>query len=60
MKITDKSGRTLQVTNLDEAMKQAQDFKDRHHLPPQVGDKERQAYWIDLYQKLLTLKSRQK
>lgn len=57
MKIVDLNGFTIEVTDLNRAIKQAENFKDMHHIPPVKSDKQRQAYWKDLYEKLLTLKS---
>jgi hypothetical protein len=56
MKVTDRNGVALKVTDLEKAIRQAHDFKDRHHIPPLAGDEERQDYWSDLHQKLLNLK----
>lgn len=58
MKITDLKGCQLKVTDLDKAIEQAEYFKDCHHVPPVESDKERQAYWRDIYEKLLQLKSK--
>lgn len=54
--ITDLNGCKIEVTNLDEAIEQTKFFKDCHHVPPIESDKERQAYWTDMHQKLLELK----
>lgn len=59
MKITDLRGLSIEVTNLDKAIEQTENFKDLHHVPPVESDKERQAYWRDIYQKLLQLKSKE-
>jgi hypothetical protein len=59
MKITDIDGCELTITNLDNAIEQAAYFKDCHHIPPIASDKRRKAYWRDIYQKLLILKSKQ-
>lgn len=59
MKITDLKGLPIEVTDLDKAIEQAGYFKDAHHVPPVASDKERQAYWRDIYQKLLQLKSKE-
>lgn len=58
MKITDLNGLEITVTDLDKAIEQAELFKDMHHVPPVPSDKERQAYWNDIYKKLLELKSK--
>ncbi|WP_454045045.1 3-isopropylmalate dehydratase [Chryseobacterium sp. Marseille-Q8038] len=58
MKITDLNGLEITVTDLDKAIEQAELFKDMHHVPPVPSDKERQAYWNDIYKKFLELKSK--
>ncbi|ANF52935.1 3-isopropylmalate dehydratase [Chryseobacterium glaciei] len=58
MQITDLNGFEIEVTDLKEAIKQAKNLKDLHHNPPVPSDKERQQYWKDLYEKLVTLKSK--
>jgi hypothetical protein len=35
-------------------------YKEYQHNPPVESDKERQAYWADIHEKLLALKSRVK
>jgi len=58
MKITDKNGQEIEVTDLAAALEQAAFFKDCHHVPPEpVADKRQQAYWMDIYQKLIVLKN---
>ena len=57
MKVTDLNGCEIEVTDLDEAIEETEFFKDCHHVPPIESDKERQAYWTDMYQKLLELKN---
>lgn len=57
MKITDIKGLVLEVTDLDKATEQAKDFKNLHHIPPLPSDTKQQAYWKDIYEKLLKLKS---
>ena len=54
--ITDLEGCRIEVTDLDKAIKQTDFFKDCHHIPPVESDKERQAYWGDMYEKLTVLK----
>lgn len=56
MKIIDLNGCKIQVTDLDKAIEQAEFFKDAHHIPPVESDQERQAYWGDVYGKLMALK----
>lgn len=57
--ITDLNGLRKEVTDLDKAIEQAEYFKDAHHVPSVESDKERQAYWRDIYEKLLQLKSKE-
>jgi len=57
--IIDLDGRKKEVTDLDKAIKQAENFKDMHHIPPVESDKERQKYWRDIYEKLIQLKSKE-
>lgn len=54
--ITDLKGCQIEVTDLDKAIEQTSFFKDCHHIPPVESDKERQAYWGDMYRKLITLR----
>jgi len=57
MKITDKNGCIIEITDLDAAIDEAEYFKDAHHIPPAKSDKERQEYWLDAYLKLIKLKN---
>ncbi|MFT4093240.1 MAG: 3-isopropylmalate dehydratase [Niabella sp.] len=50
------NGQPIEVTDLDKAIEQTEYFKDLHHVPPVPSDKERQAYWGDMYGKLIALK----
>lgn len=56
MKIIDLNGLEIEVTDLEKAIERAEWFKDAHHIPPVDSDQERQAYWRDIYEKLLKLK----
>lgn len=56
LNIVDLNGRLLIVTDIDEAIEQAENFKDMHHVPPVPTDREKQEYWNDVYNKLLELK----
>lgn len=58
MKITDINGCEITVTDLDQAIEKAEYFKDCEHIPPVPSDKERQAYWRDMYNKLIALKNK--
>lgn len=60
MQITDLKGYPIKVTDLDKAIEQTEFFKDCHHVPPVKSDKERQAYWGDMYEKLTALKEQLK
>ena len=59
MKITDLNGQEITVTDLNAAIAQAADFKDcRHDSPEPVADSRQQAYWTDIYKKLIHLQKR--
>jgi hypothetical protein len=59
MKIRDIKGSFIEVTDLDQAIKQAKDFKDMKHEDESFAefDKKQQAYWTDMYNKLIALKT---
>lgn len=59
MKITDKNGFEIEIDDLQLAIMQADDYRHYQHLNPQnqQADAERQAYWEDVYQKLIGLQS---
>lgn len=58
MKILDLHGMTIEVTNLDEAIAQAQKFKAYRYVNNGKSDLSEALYlyWTDLYQKLVNLK----
>lgn len=56
MKIRDKKGNWIEVTDLKKAIQQTGWYKKYQHNPPAESDKERQAYWADMHEKLLALK----
>lgn len=59
MKITDLNGQHIEVTDLTAALEQAAYFKDCYHEPPDpVADKRQQAYWTDIYNKLMALQTK--
>ena len=59
MKIADLNGQQIEVADLTAALEQAKYFKDCHHTPPDpVADKRQQAYWTDIYNKLVVLQSK--
>ena len=61
MKIKDLYGKEITITDLNEAVKQADQFKGFKHtrqsLEQMLSDEERQRYWTDMYCKLLQLQS---
>lgn len=58
MKITDLEGNTMEVTDLEKAIRQAELFKDLQYTDNQFKklDETLQRYWTDIYEKLLKLK----
>jgi hypothetical protein len=60
MKIIDLDGKEIEVTNLDLAVMQADDYRHYRHtdLSFKLLDEGLQAYWEDVYQKLLRLRSK--
>jgi hypothetical protein len=58
LKITDTEGREIEITDLDLALMQADDFRHYRHLNPEMAaaDTRLQAYWENLYQQLLKIK----
>lgn len=61
MKIKDLHGKSIEVTDLDKAIQQAGNFKEYAHQDKSFEefDKKQKAYWTDIYNKLLLLKSEQ-
>ncbi|PSK90846.1 hypothetical protein [Taibaiella chishuiensis] len=61
MYITDQNGKQVEVTDLKAAIKQAKMFKGLRHVdasPERASaDDQIQAYWQDIYEKLLQLQS---
>jgi hypothetical protein len=59
MTIVDQNGKIITVENLDSAILQADDYRNYRHVDPSFKslDEGLQAYWEDVYQKLLTLKN---
>ena len=61
MKVTDMHGQAIEVTDLNAAIEQAAGYKDSHHDPPKpIADSRQQAYWTDIYEKLIQLREQQK
>ncbi|MGH1517037.1 hypothetical protein [Chryseobacterium sp. JK1] len=58
MKIKDLHGKSIEVTDLDKAIWQAENFKEYAHEDQSFlsYDKKQKAYWTDIYNKLLQLK----
>lgn len=56
MTIVDINGEKIEVTDLEKAIDLADYFKDAHHVPMVEMDKIRQAYWKDIFLKLMELK----
>ncbi|QES88270.1 hypothetical protein [Rhizosphaericola mali] len=61
MKVTDKNGFELEVTNLDEAIRQSAAFVAYSQVGGAYSEfnEKQKVYWSDLLGKLLTLKSKQ-
>ncbi|WP_052257286.1 hypothetical protein [Flavobacterium sp. AED] len=57
IQVADKYGKNITVTNLPEALQQADYFRDFAHTDKAFKrfDQERQAYWQDLYEKLVKI-----
>ncbi|MBZ4190815.1 MULTISPECIES: 3-isopropylmalate dehydratase [Bacteroidota] len=58
MKIRNNKGQWIEVTDLNKAIRQAGWYKTYQHNPPVESDKERQAYWADMHEKLKALKTK--
>lgn len=58
MEIIDLDGKTIKVTDLDEAIRQAKAFCGFRHTDEAfvVLDAKLELYWNDVYRKLLALK----
>ena len=59
MKIIDLDGKVIEVENLGLAIMQADDYRHMKHSDPAFAklDETQNAYWDDVYQKLLKLQS---
>lgn len=57
IQVEDKDGKNITVTNLPEALEQADSFRNYSHTDKafEKFDQERQAYWQDLYEKLVKI-----
>ena len=61
MKIIDLDGKVITVENLELALMQADDYRYYRHSDPAFAafDEKQQAYWNDVYNKLLALTENQ-
>lgn len=57
MKIKDIKGEIIQITDLEKALQQADDFRKYNSNSENFFDKERKIYWQDIYNKLKKLKT---
>ncbi|MBS7565504.1 hypothetical protein KHS38_13915 [Mucilaginibacter sp. Bleaf8] len=59
MEITDLKGQRINVPDLELAILQADDYRHYRHADPAyaASDQKLQAYWEDMYQKLLALRA---
>lgn len=57
IQVEDKNGKNIIVTDLTQAIEQADYFRNFAHADKifEKFDKERQAYWKDLYEKLVAI-----
>lgn len=58
MYVTDLNGYPIEVTDLKEAIKMAQEYKEYRHEDKSFSefDKRQKAYWTDMYEKLTAIK----
>jgi len=61
MKIKDLHGKGIEITDLEKAINQAENFKGYSHQDKSFAefDKRQKAYWTDIFEKLLILKKKQ-
>jgi hypothetical protein len=57
MKVTDLNGCTIEVTDLQRAIKITRQYKDYCHDDKSFSefDKRQKAYWTDMYEKLMKI-----
>lgn len=60
MKIKDLNGFEVEITNLDEAIQIAEQYKNYEHLDKGFSELDIQLniYWTDMYEKLLKIKAK--
>ncbi|MDX6182370.1 hypothetical protein SGQ44_08110 [Flavobacterium sp. Fl-77] len=58
MYVTDLNGYLIEITDLKEAIKMAQEYKEYRHEDKNFSefDKRQKAYWQDMYEKLTAIK----
>ena len=56
MKIIDLNGKTIEVSNLELAIMQADDYRHYRFTDPAVLHHPLYEYWEDVYQKLIALR----
>ncbi len=59
MKIIDLNGHEMEITDLQLALMQADDYRHYRTSQPNELCRKRQAYWEDIYQKLVKLREQQ-
>ncbi len=61
MKVTDLNGCLIEVTDLEEAIKLTAQYKEYEHENKSFSefDKRQKAYWTDMYEKLMAIKTAQ-
>jgi hypothetical protein len=57
MQVTDLNGFTIEVTDLNEAIRITAQYKEYRHESKSFSefDKRQKAYWMDMYEKLIRL-----
>lgn len=60
MQVTDLNGYAIEVTDLDEAIRKAAEYKGYRHKDVSflTFDKRQKAYWTDMYKKLTAVKNK--
>ncbi len=60
MYLTDLNGKQIEITDLEAAIEQADDYRHWHHTDVAYAELDRrlQAYWQHIYEQILTLKNK--
>ncbi|SJN46335.1 3-isopropylmalate dehydratase [Sphingobacterium sp. JB170] len=58
MKIIDKKGEWIEVTDLIKSIRETGWYKTYQHDPSTESDKERKEYWADMHEKLKAIKEK--